>query len=820
LQKNERLNYVNVGLFYNRLNKKAIISFIFFKHIVFNFYTMFFKLKLANQIPLSFFFILLFGNFFSQAKYTISGIVKEEAKGEEMISATIRVKGQNLGARTNEYGFYSLTLDTGKYTLIYSTIGYESVEKDIVLNKNLTLDIFLKPFGKTQDLTEMKVSVIKQDANVKDAIMGVERIDPKELAKVPVLFGEKDIIKTLQMLPGVKNAGEGNTGYFVRGGGADQNLILLDEAPVYNASHLLGLFSTFNSDAIKDAVLYKGNQPSNYGGRLSSVLDIKMNEGNSKKYNVGGGLGLISSRLSVEGPIAKDKASFLVAGRRTYADVFLKASERFKDNQLYFYDLNAKLNYRISEKDRLFVSGYFGRDKLAAGNLFGIDWGNTTGTLRWNRIINQKLFSNTSFVYSNYDYKISISSGEVDFNIKSRIQDFNLKQEFQYFMNTRNKIKFGINSIHHSITPGQIEANSTVGLNVKNLKANKSIETAAYISNDWAWTENINVNYGVRLNATSVLGNGEEYYTFDEKGTVASTTIYKDNEHVKTYWNVEPRLSLSYNYAKNESFKAAYARNTQSIHQISNSNTSSPTDIWLGTTLNTKPQVADQISFGWFKNLAENTYEFNVETYYKSLQNQIDFRDAANTNANDKLEGELKYGIGRAYGIELILKKKTGRLTGWLGYTLSRAERKIEGINDNNWYNARQDRTHDISIVSIYDITPKLSVSAVFVFYTGNAVTFPTGKYEVNGETQFLFTDRNASRMPDYHRLDLGITWIRKQTEKHERSWNFSIYNAYGRENAFSISFRENENNPAITEAVQTSLFRWVPAITYNFKFK
>ena len=757
---------------------------------------------------------------FSQAKFTISGSVKDASKGEELINATVKVKGQNLGAFSNEYGFYSLTIPEGKYTLVITAMGYLSKEQEIDLKQNLRIDFQLETEGKVQQIEEVKVSGIKQDANVKDPVMGVERLDPKEIAKIPVLLGEKDIIKTMQLLPGVKSAGDGNSGYFVRGGGADQNLILLDEAPVYNASHLLGFFSTFNSDAIKDAVLYKGNQPANFGGRLSSVLDIKMNEGNSKRFNVSGGLGLISSRLNVEGPIVKDKSSFLITGRRTYADLFLKASEKFKENTLYFYDLNAKFNYRLSKKDRLYLSGYFGRDVLGVGNTFGIDWGNATGTLRWNRIVNDKLFSNTSFIYSAYDYKISISSGVVDFDVVSRIQDFNLKQEFQYFANTRNKIRFGANVIHHTITPGQIKANSDAGVNTTEIEPSKAIESAFFINNDWSLSEKLTINYGVRLSGFSLLGNGANVYSYDADGKVTDTAVYAQNELYKTYWNLEPRVSLSWAYSKTASFKAAYSRNAQNIHVVSNSTSASPTDVWLATTLNTKPELSDQFAVGWFKNFKENKYEFNVETYYKLLNNQIDYRNGANTTANDLLEGELLYGIGRAYGIELILKKKQGRFTGWFGYTLSKTERKVEGINDFEWYNAKQDRTHDLSIVGIYDITPKVSVSALFVFYTGNAVTFPSGKYEMNGETQFSFTERNASRMPDYHRLDLGVTWYRKNTEKYESSWNFSVYNSYGRQNAYSISFRESETEPGKTEAVQVSLFRWIPAITYNFKFK
>lgn len=762
--------------------------------------------------------LLLIQLVWSQEKATLSGTIKDSGTGEELIGTIIKVKGQSIGAQANEYGFYSITLPVGTYTFVITSSGYVTKEETIELTTNKQMDIQLDEEG--TELEEIVISTERQDANIKDPVMGVERLDPKELSKIPVLLGEKDIIKTMQLLPGVKNAGEGNAGYYVRGGTADQNLILLDEAPVYNASHLLGFFSTFNSDAIKDAVLYKGNQPANFGGRLSSVLDIHMNEGNSKRFNVSGGLGLISSKLNVEGPIVKDKASFLITGRRTYADLFLKASDKFKENTLYFYDLNAKVNYRLGRKDRLFLSGYFGRDVLGVGKTFGFNWGNATGTLRWNHIINDKLFSNTSVIYSSYDYKISISGGDVKFDVTSLIRDWNLKQEFQYFANTRNKIRFGFNVINHDITPGQIDAETAVGINATRLNPTRSVESSAFITNDWTATENLTISYGLRVSAFSVLGNGQEVYTYDENGDVATTTLYDKNDHLKTYYNPEPRVSMSYAYNKTASFKAAYARNAQNIHLVSNSTSSSPTDVWLATSLNTKPEIADQYSIGWFRNFKENMYEVNVETYYKSMQNQIDYRNGANTQANEYLEGELLSGIGRAYGLEMIIKKKKGRLSGWVGYTLSRTERKIDGINDNNWYAAKQDRTHDLSVVAIYDITPKLSVSALFIYYTGNAVTFPSGKYEVNGETQFLYTERNGYRMPAYHRLDLGVTWMRKNTEKFESSWNFSCYNVYGRENAYTITFRESETNPGTTEAVRTALFRWVPAITYNFKFK
>lgn len=772
-----------------------------------------------KQITLLFIFLFSI-NAWSQQKFTISGNVKNAETGEELIGAKVRLKDQNLGAVTNEYGFYSLTLKEGNYTLLYQYPGTTVIEKSINLTANQTINVELTSGNISKELKEVDVTAKRADENVKEAVMGVEKISPKELAKLPVIFGEKDIIKTMQLLPGVKNAGEGGAGFYVRGGAADQNLVLLDEAPVYNASHLLGFFSTFNSDAIKEATLYKGNQPANFGGRLSSVLDIRMNEGNNKKLNVGGGIGLIASRLSIEAPIIKDKASFLITARRTYADVFLKATEKFKENTLYFYDLNTKFNYRINEKNKLFASGYFGRDVLGLGKVFGLDWGNATGTLRWNHIFSSKLFSNTSFIYSNYGYKFKISGGDVDFTVRSQIQDFNIKQEFQYFLNTKNKLKFGANVIRHSITPGKVEASESSGINVKNFKPTNTIESALYITNEWSISDRINVNYGLRGTALTVLGSGDEMYTYNADGSVASTNIYDKGKILKTYFNIEPRASISWEFMKGQSFKAAYSRNTQNIHQVSNSTSGSPTDVWLSTSLNTKPEIADQVAFGWFKNFFDNQIEVNIETYYKYMHNQLDYRNGANQQANEKLEGELLYGQGRAYGLEFIIKKKKGDFTGWIGYTLSKTERQINGINLNNWYNAKQDRTHDLSVVAMYDINKKISISALFVFYTGNAVTFPSGKYQVDGETYFNYTDRNGSRMPNYHRLDIALTLNGKSTDKFESSWNFSIYNVYGRENAYSIDFRPNADDPNKTEAVQTTLFRFVPAITYNFKFK
>jgi len=753
----------------------------------------------------------------AQTKHTISGTIKDKKNGEEIIGATISVvQLKGVGAKSNTYGFYSITLPDGSYELRISSLGFAPQVINVTLDKNIKLDVQLEAANST--LKEVKVSSVKKDRNVKDAQMGLEKLNMTEINKIPVLLGERDIIKTITLLPGIKNSGEGSSGFNVRGGNVDQNLILLDEAPVYNAAHLLGFFSTFNSDAIKDVQIYKGGMPAEFGGRLSSVLDIKMKEGNDKNYNVSGGLGLIASRLNIEGPIVKEKGSFLISGRRTYVDQFLRLSDQYKDNKLFFYDLNAKANYKLNKNNRVFLSGYFGRDKIGVGNAFGIDWGNATATARWNHVFNSKWFSNTSLIYSNYDYKIAIKGGDVDFDITSRIKDVNLKYEINYYPNPKNSIKFGVNSIYHTIVPGQLRSYGTAGINPKKLQDRYSLESAVFVMNEWKQSEKLSVIYGLRISSFAVLGKGD-FNSYNEQGAVIKTTNYKAGEVVKNYINPEPRISMSYVLDSNKSVKASYARNVQNLHLISNSTTTSPTDLWTGSSNNIKPEIGDQISLGYFQNLKDNAYEFSVEAYYKSMQNQIDYRNGANTQANENLEGELLTGIGRAYGIEFLVKKKTGRFTGWAGYTLSKTERKINGINFNNWYNARQDRTHDITIVGIYDLTKKWNLSTTWTYQTGNAVTYPVGKYTSNNAVTFLYSERNAERFPAYHRLDFGATYMRKKTDKRESSWTFSVYNAYGRQNAFTIEFREDPKDASKTQALQTALFRWVPSVTYNFKF-
>ena len=757
------------------------------------------------------FTILLSSSILLAQTFTISGYITDKKTGESLIGVIALVKNNpGIGRASNDYGFYSLSLPKGKYEIVFSYIGHQKQIIDIDLTGNKTLNVAMEDM--TTNLQEVVVTGTLDNENVRQSTMGVEKINVETVSKLPVIFGERDILKTLQLLPGVKSGGDGQSGFTVRGGTVDQNLILLDDAPVYNASHLLGFFSTFNSDAIKDIALYKGTAPAQFGGRIASVVDVKMNEGDNQNYDVSGGIGLISSKLNIEGPLQKGKSSFLISGRRTYADVFLKLTEQFKENQLYFYDFNAKLNYRFSDKDRLFVSGYFGRDVLGLSDRFSIDWGNTTGTMRWNHLYNSKMFGNTSLIYSNYDYKININGDAAQFSILSRIRDWNLKQEFQYFPNSNNELKFGYNVIYHTITPGQI-TNDTIPADKNQIR--NGLESALYITNDWQATKQLKINIGLRLSNFSVLG-GSNYYNLDADKNVIDTI--NPSGVVANFLYLEPRLSMSYTLNDNSSLKAAYTRNTQNMHVITNSVSGSPTDKWIMNTNIVKPEIGDQVSTGYFLNFKDNMYEFSAETYFKFMQNQIDYKDNANEQA-PVIETELLYGKGRAYGLELLLKKNKGKFSGWIGYTLSRTEKQIDGINQNLWYAARQDRTHDISIVTMYDISKRWNISAVWVYQTGNAITFPSGKYEISGNNIWLYTERNGYRMPAYHRLDLGATCKLKETKRFKSELSFSLYNAYGRENPYIITFEESETDPNKTVAIQTSLFRWIPSISWNFKW-
>jgi len=767
---------------------------------------------------LLFLFLLTALSSFAQKKSIISGTIKDEVTGETLIGATVRIKElPQSGTTTNSYGFYSLSEPEGGYTLLFTYVGYKTISRPLALHQSQIINISLRS---KSDLNEVTINADKPNNDqVASPQMGLEKINMAQINNVPVLLGEKDILKTISLLPGVKSAGEGNTGFYVRGGASDQNLILLDEATVYNASHLFGFFSTFNSDAIKDVSLYKGGMPAEYGGRLSSVLDIKMNEGNNKDFTVQGGLGLIASRIKVEGPIVKDKGSFMVSARRTYIDLFLKASSdsTLKGSTIYFYDINAKANYHFNDKNAVYLSGYFGKDVLGLKNTFGTNWGNSTGTIRFNHLFSNRLFSNTSLVYSNYNYVVQSFSSTDNFKVTSKINDLNLKEDLQYFVGNNHTLKFGLNILHHDISPGDIT--STASFNNKSTEQRYGFENAGYISDEWKASEKLTLLYGLRLSGFFLLGPGT-FKTYGLEGNTLTSDTYTSGQSVKNYFNLEPRFSAGYILNDENSIKASYNRNTQNIHLLTNSTSSSPTDLYVMSSNNIKPEIADQVSTGYFKNFKDNLFEFSAEVYYKWLQNQIDYKDGAQLLVNQDVESDLTYGSGRAYGLELFLKKKYGRLNGWIGYTLSRTKRKFDAINNGNYYPARQDRTHDVSIVGIFKLNSRWTFSGAFVYGTGNAITYPTGKYNIGGLTTFSYSERNGYREPSSNRLDIGATLEGKEHTKHHSSWTFGVYNVYGHRNPYIITFRDSKTVPNTTEAVETSIFGTaVPSVTWNFKF-
>ncbi len=765
-------------------------------------------------------FILFFPVTFSamaQSTQTVSGHITDSETGETLIGATVLVKDHpGKGTASNSYGFYSLTLPEGRFVLRFSYVGYQQADVTIDLSQaSRKLSVSLKP--ESVSLSEVVVTAERRNQQVLSTDMGLAHLEMKEVKKIPVLLGEQDMLKTLQLTPGVKSLGEGNGGMYVRGGDGSQNLILLDEAVVYNASHLLGFFSTFNSDAVKDMTLYKGTAPADFGGRLASVLDVKMNDGNNRQFKAGGGLGLISARLNLEGPIVKEKGSFLISGRRTYGDLIYSLVDN-SDNSLYFYDLNLKANYQITDEDRIFLSGYFGRDVVGFENRFGIDWGNRTGTLRWNRVWTGSLFSNTSLVYSDFDYQVETRSGGDDFRITSVIKNLSVKQDFHYFINTENTLRFGFQSTHHTITPGQVDLLSDETTSLIRLQKKRALEHAWFATMTWKPDLFFIVDYGLRLSGFVLTGPGD-FYTYSASGAVTDTTRYSDGEPVKHYLVAEPRVNMTWVLDETQSVKASYTRNSQNLHLVTNSTSSSPTDIWLPSSNRIKPEISDQISVGYFRNFAADTYEFSTESYYKWMQNQVDLKNGAEIRANDKIEGELLFGQGRAWGTEFFLKKRTGKLTGWIGYTWSVTEKKIEGISNGNWYPAKQDISHDLAIVGMYEFSETWTFSALWVYNTGNAATFPSGKYLTGESVRFFYTERNGYRMPDYHRLDLGATWQLSKTETYDHNLTFSLYNAYGRKNAYTIDFEVDPDNPEKTRAVKTYLFTFTPSITYNFRF-
>lgn len=776
--------------------------------------------------------MLAFPSLVHAQKFTISGYVKDASTGEFLIGANVYLKEIMKGTSTNTYGFYSITVDKGTYLFVSSFVGYTDYTEKITLDKNLKINVSLSP--KVVMADEVVVYGEKEDKNVQSTEVGRVEIPIETIKRLPAFFGEVDILKSIQLTPGVQSAGEGNSGYYVRGGGPDQNLILLDEAVVYNASHLLGFFSVFNADALKNVELIKAGMPANYGGRLASVMDISMKEGNNKKYQIDGGIGLISSRLTIQGPIKKEKSSFIISGRRTYLDLlmkpFLKSSSPFKKGGYYFYDLNAKINYYFSDKDRLFLSGYFGRDvfTMKGNSSFSnsIDWGNATATVRWNHLYNEKLFSNLTLIYSDYRFRMGAEQNLYEMKLFSGIKDYSAKLDYSYIPSIRHNIKFGAQYTYHIFTPNSASAKSdTTEFDLGGTVKLYSHEAAVYISDDFDISEKFKLNAGLRYSMFFHVGPYDRYI-LSETGKISDTIHYSAGDLIKMYHGLEPRVALKYSINKNSSLKASFTMNYQYIHMVSYTSVSLPTDIWVPSTSLVKPQVGYQYSIGYFLNLRKNMWETSVELYYKTLQNQIEFKEGASPedNLKNNTDNNFTFGKGWSYGGEIFIKKRLGKTTGWIGYTLSWTQRKFPEINQGRTYYAKYDRRHDISIVVSQQLGKRWSISAVWVYGTGNAITLPLSRYFLNGNIIQEYSDRNAFRMPAYHRLDISATYEGKEKpgKKFHSSWNFGIYNVYSRMNPYYIYFETTGNLLDFdlkTSAKQVSLFPIIPSVTWNFKF-
>lgn len=774
-------------------------------------------MKFVSLTLLALTIILTCINASAQTLIKVTGTVKNGKTTELINGATIKIVELNQTTTSDSLGTYKTSVKPGNYTFTISAVGMTTVSKSVKISNNQDLDFNLEE--NATHLNEVVICSTKSQRVLSNTEVGVERMSMSTVKKLPAIFGERDIMKAIQLLPGIKSAGEGGSGLYVRGGAADQNLILMDDVPVYNASHLMGFFSTFNPDAVKDITVYKAGMPAQYGGHLSSVLDIKMNQGDITKFTAAGDIGLISSKLTVQGPIQREKSSFSVSGRRTYVDALLKLSpdKAISQNTLYFYDLNAKLDFQLNERNQLTLSGYTGSDKLGLSDMFGIAWGNTVASAKLKHLFSSNFVSSTTASFNNYKNKIELNTKSNNLGFESQIKDIALKQDFYWSVTQNHSVKFGASSIYHTVSPGELSVSQTSSYNPINYQKRNAVESAAYVADNFQVNDKLNIAAGLRLAGFGVLGNGN-FINVDEQGNITNTITYKKGAFIKAYLNVEPRLAFSYLLNTNSSIKASYERNVQNMHMISNSTSSRPTDKWMASSNLIKPELADQISLGYYRNIA-NKFDLSVESYYKGMQNQIDYRDGADLFNADAIESQLLYGKGRAYGLEVSLKKKAGDFTGWISYTLSKTERQINGINSGNWYNARQDRTHDIAIVGMYELSKKVSLSATWIYYTGDAITSPTGKYTLDRQTFFYYSERNADRMPDYHRLDLGANINLKKKKSFSSDLAFSLYNAYGRKNAYTITFRESAIDPSKTETVKTSLFQFLPSISYSFKF-
>lgn len=772
---------------------------------------------------------------FSQDKVTLSGTVSDKNTNETLIGVSVLIEELKTGTATNEYGFYSITIPKGNYTIRIVSLGYKDYIEKIDLTENTKINFSVEEVS--QELDEIVLVEKPNKINIKKPEMSVNKLAISTIKKMPVILGEVDILKSILTLPGVTNAGEGQSGFNVRGGAVDQNLILLDEAIIYNSSHLFGFFSVFNADAIKDLKLYKGGIPARFGGRVASVLDIYQKEGNSKEFHVNGGIGLISSRVLAEGPIVKDKGSFLIGGRSSYAHLFLKLSDN--DNTAYFYDLNTKLSYKLNDNNNLYLSGYFGRDVFSINNSFVNTYGNSVLNLRWNHLFSDKLFSNASLIYSDYYYGLTLDF--IGFNWDSGIKNYNFKYDFKHYLNDKTKLTYGVNAIYYDFNPGKIEPiDENSSINEDQLDKKYAFEPAFYLDAEQTITDKLSVNYGLRYSMFYRLGQQEiniyannQAVTYDddlkiyEKATPIGTRFYNKNETIAKFNNLEPRFGLAYALNNETSFKLSYNRMSQYLHLISNTQSPTPLDVWAPSDEFLKPQILDQYAVGYFKNFKNGLYTLEVESFYKDIKNRLDYIDGADLIANNAIEQVLLAGKARAYGLEILARKNEGKLNGWFSYTLSRSEQQTPGrtpneigINNGNWYKTGWDKTHNISVTGMYELNSKWSFGSIFSLQTGQPVTFPNGQYQYLGITVPSYSQRNENNLPTYHRLDVSATLTPRNnsTKKIKGEWVFSIYNLYNRRNAASINFRQNQDS-GNNEAVRLSIFGIVPSVTYNFKF-
>lgn len=783
-----------------------------------------------RKILLLLYFACSFLFLHAQEKFTLDGYVKDSLSAETLIGANISIKGEGRGVTTNQYGFFSLTLARGNYELIISFVGYKQQIVPVEFNENKKIEILLTPLSAT--LNTVTVSSTKRENNVKTAQLGKIDLSVSTIKSLPAVFGEVDILKSLQLLPGVRNAGEGNAGFYVRGGGPDQNLIMLDDAVVYNTGHLFGFFSVFNSDAIKNLSLIKGGMPAQYGGRLSSVIDIAMKDGNMNKTEIDAGIGLIASRFAIQGPIKKNVASYIISARRTYVDALIKPfigkTNSFYGSGYYFYDLNAKINYQFSDKDRIYLSGYFGRDNFKFNNTrrsftTSIPWGNSTATFRWNHVFNKKLFSNTSLVYNDYQFDFNGSQNNFLFKLSSGIKDVNAKTDFDFFANPEHKLKFGAQYTFHTFIPSiATGSQDTVQFSPNNTQKKYANEFAFYLQDDWEITKNIKLNYGIRYSQFQQVG---EYtaYSLDANGNKIDSIFYASGKIVKSYGGFEPRTTIRISINENSSFKAGVTRNIQYIHLVSNAGTTLPTDIWVPSTLRVKPQIGWQYAAGYFRNFKNNAYTTSLELYYKTMQNQIEYKEGYTPNTIADPEESFVFGKGWSYGAELFINKQKGNFTGWIGYTLSWTWRKFPELNNGEKYPGKYDRRHDLSVVGIYKLNAKWQFSSVFVFGTGNAISLPERFYFVGGVLTQEYSRINAYRVQPYHRLDVAATYTpqQKKKRKYTSNWVFSIYNLYSRLNPYFYYFDQqtDENGTTTITGKKVSLFPVIPSVTWNIKF-